>query len=146
MANYTTADIKALREKTGAGMLDVKKALDEANGDAEKAIEIIRVKGLKGIAKREGRTASEGLIAFDIRDSAEGRRMVDNKALLESLRAGAVTALVTVDFARAAKLALSPTCGAITPRQLGPTTRRPVDEVVHLDRYGNRAWFGPRRR
>ena len=53
MANYTTADIKALREKTGAGMLDVKKALDEADGDAEKAIEIIRVKGLKGIAKRD---------------------------------------------------------------------------------------------
>ena len=66
MANYTTADIKALREKTGAGMLDVKKALDEANGDAEKAIEIIRVKGLKGIAKREGRAASAGLIAAKV--------------------------------------------------------------------------------
>ena len=63
MANYTTADIKALRERTGAGMLDVKKALDEANGDAEKAIEIIRVKGLKGIAKREGRAASAVLTA-----------------------------------------------------------------------------------
>lgn len=73
MANYTTADIKALREKTGAGMLDVKKALDEANGDAEKAIEIIRVKGLKGIAKREGRSASAGLIAAKVVDSAEGR-------------------------------------------------------------------------
>ena len=48
MANYTAADIKALRERTGAGMMDVKKALDEANGDAEKAIEIIRIKGLKG--------------------------------------------------------------------------------------------------
>ena len=66
MANYTTADIKALREKTGAGMLDVKKALDEADGDAEKAIEIIRVKGLKGIAKREGRAASAGLIAAKV--------------------------------------------------------------------------------
>lgn len=73
MANYTTADIKALREKTGAGMLDVKKALDEANGDAEKAIEIIRVKGLKGIAKREGRSASAGLIAAQVVDSAEGQ-------------------------------------------------------------------------
>ena len=73
MAKYTTADIKALREKTGAGMLDVKKALDEANGDAEKAIEIIRVKGLKGIAKREGRSASAGLIAAKVVDSAEGQ-------------------------------------------------------------------------
>ena len=73
MANYTTADIKALREKTGAGMLDVKKALDEADGDAEKAIEIIRVKGLKGIAKREGRAASAGLIAAKVVDSVEGQ-------------------------------------------------------------------------
>ena len=62
MANYTTADIKALREKTGAGMLDVKKALNEADGDVEKATEIIRVKGLKGIAKREGRSASAAKI------------------------------------------------------------------------------------
>ncbi|QKD79494.1 MULTISPECIES: translation elongation factor Ts [Actinomyces] len=73
MANYTTADIKALREKTGAGMLDVKKALDEANGDVEKAIEIIRVKGLKGIAKREGRAASAGLIAAKVVDDADGQ-------------------------------------------------------------------------
>lgn len=72
MANYTAADIKALREKTGAGMLDVKKALDEADGDAEKALEIIRVKGLKGVAKREGRAASDGLVASDISASAEG--------------------------------------------------------------------------
>ncbi|RAX20599.1 MULTISPECIES: translation elongation factor Ts [Actinomyces] len=73
MPNYTTADIKALREKTGAGMLDVKKALDEANGDAEKAIEIIRVKGLKGIAKREGRSASAGLIAAKVVDTDDAQ-------------------------------------------------------------------------
>ncbi len=62
MANYTAADIKALRESTGAGMLDVKKALDEADGDRAKATEILRVKGLKGVTKREGRTASNGLV------------------------------------------------------------------------------------
>ena len=62
MANYSLNDIKALREATGAGMMDVKKALEEANGDREKAVEIIRVKGLKGIAKREGRSASAGLV------------------------------------------------------------------------------------
>ena len=72
MANYTTADIKALREKTGAGMLDVKKALEEADGDAEKAIEIIRVKGLKGIAKREGRSATAGLIAAKVVEATDG--------------------------------------------------------------------------
>lgn len=63
MANYTAADIKALRERTGAGMMDVKKALDEANGDAEKAMEFIRIKGLKGATKREGRSTAEGLVA-----------------------------------------------------------------------------------
>lgn len=62
MANYTTADIKTLREKTAAGMLDVKKALDEADGDLAKAEDILRVKGLKGVTKREGRTASNGLV------------------------------------------------------------------------------------
>lgn len=63
MANYTAADIKKLRELTAAGMLDVKKALDEADGDMTKAQEILRVKGLKGVTKREGRTTSNGLVA-----------------------------------------------------------------------------------
>lgn len=63
MANYTAADIKALREATGAGMMDVKKALEEAEGDSAKATEILRVKGQKGVTKREGRTTSNGLVA-----------------------------------------------------------------------------------
>ena len=68
MANYTAADIKALREKTAAGMMDVKKALDEADGDMAKAEEILRVKGLKGVTKREGRTASNGLVTAQASD------------------------------------------------------------------------------
>jgi elongation factor Ts len=63
MANYTSADIKALRESSGAGMMDVKRALDEADGDHGKATEILRVKGLKGVTKREGRSATNGLVA-----------------------------------------------------------------------------------
>ena len=63
MANFTAADVKALREQTGAGMMDVKKALTEADGDAEKALEIIRLKGRKSLSKREGRQASAGLLA-----------------------------------------------------------------------------------
>ncbi len=70
MANYTAADIKALREKTGAGMLDVKRALDEADGDPVKAEEILQVKGQKGVAKREGRTTSNGLVAARVEDGA----------------------------------------------------------------------------
>ena len=63
MANFPAAHVKALREQTGAGMMDVKKALTEADGDAEKALEIIRLKGLKSLSKREGRQASAGLLA-----------------------------------------------------------------------------------
>ncbi|AJT40508.1 translation elongation factor Ts [Psychromicrobium lacuslunae] len=74
MANYTAADIKALRERTGAGMMDVKKALDEANGDAEKALELIRIKGLKGATKREGRSTAEGLVAATVQ--TEGQQSV----------------------------------------------------------------------
>lgn len=76
MANYSVADIKALREKTGAGMLDVKKALDEADGDADKALEIIRVKGLKGVSKREGRSASDGLVAAEVGKTSDGQGQV----------------------------------------------------------------------
>jgi len=68
MANYTAADIKALRQQTGAGMLDVKRALDEADGDHGRATEILRVKGLKGVTKREGRSATNGLVAALARD------------------------------------------------------------------------------
>ncbi|MCX6430462.1 MAG: translation elongation factor Ts [Actinobacteria bacterium] len=60
--NYSAADVKRLREATAAGMLDCKKALDEAEGDFDKAMDIIRVKGLKGITKREGRTTTNGLV------------------------------------------------------------------------------------
>ena len=62
MANYTADDVKRLREATAAGMLDCKKALDESDGDYDKALDIIRVKGLKGVTKREGRLTSNGLV------------------------------------------------------------------------------------
>jgi elongation factor Ts len=62
MANYTAADVKALREKSGAGMMDCKGALDEADGNPEKAFELLRLKGLKGVTKREGRATSNGLV------------------------------------------------------------------------------------
>lgn len=56
------ADVKELRERTGAGMMDCKKALAEVNGDMEKAIEYLRKKGLATAAKRAGKTANEGLV------------------------------------------------------------------------------------
>jgi elongation factor Ts len=63
MANFTIADIKALRDQLGTGMVDTKKALEEADGDVDKAVEILRLKGAKGNAKRADRSTSEGLVA-----------------------------------------------------------------------------------
>ena len=63
MANFTAADVKKLRDLTGAGMMDCKKALDEADGDFDKAVEILRIKGAKDVGKRAGRTAANGLVA-----------------------------------------------------------------------------------
>jgi len=63
MANFNLADVKALREQLGTGMVDTKNALVEADGDLEKATEILRLKGAKGNAKRADRSTSEGLVA-----------------------------------------------------------------------------------
>jgi len=62
MAEITAAAIKALREKTGAGMMECKKALTEANGNEERAIEILRERGLASAKKKEGRVAAEGVV------------------------------------------------------------------------------------
>jgi elongation factor Ts len=63
MSNFTAADVKKLRELTMAGMMDCKKALDESDGDFDKAVEILRVKGAKDVNKRADRTAANGLVA-----------------------------------------------------------------------------------
>jgi len=66
MANFTAADVKRLRDATGAGMLDCKNALAECDGDHDQAVEYLRVKGLKGVVKREGRQASNGLVTSHV--------------------------------------------------------------------------------
>jgi elongation factor Ts len=108
MANYTAADIKALRESSGAGMMDVKRALDEADGDHGKATEILRVKGLKGVTKREGRSATNGLVAARAGDGvgtmvevncetdfvAKGEKFIalSDRVLAQAIAVGASTA------------------------------------------------------
>jgi len=72
MASITAADIKKLREATGAGMTDCKNALVEADGDYDKAVEQLRIKGLKGVAKREGRAASNGLVIAKLDGTSSG--------------------------------------------------------------------------
>jgi elongation factor Ts len=63
MANYTAADVKRLRELTGAGMLDCKNALADSDGDFDKAVEALRIKGAKDVGKRAERATAEGLVA-----------------------------------------------------------------------------------
>ena len=70
MATISLADVKALREQLGTGMVDTKNALVEADGDMEKAVEILRLKGAKGNAKRADRSTSEGLVAATQADGA----------------------------------------------------------------------------
>ena len=62
MANYTAADVKRLRELTGSGMMDCKKALEQSDGDLEKAVELLRIKGAKDVGKRAERATSNGLV------------------------------------------------------------------------------------
>jgi elongation factor Ts len=70
MADISAADVKRLREATGAGMMDCKKALLDTGGDFDKAVEALREKGLAGVKKREGRTASNGLVSAYLHKSS----------------------------------------------------------------------------
>jgi elongation factor Ts len=72
MANFTAADVKRLRDQTGAGMMDCKNALAEADGDLEAAIELLRVKGVKDAGKRAARTAANGLVTAELADHSVG--------------------------------------------------------------------------
>jgi elongation factor Ts len=69
MANITAAMVKELREKTGAGMMDCKKALGEVDGNIEEAVEFLRKKGLAAAAKKAGRVAAEGIVASCLKDN-----------------------------------------------------------------------------
>jgi elongation factor Ts len=72
MANFTAADVKRLRDQTGAGMMDCKNALNEADGDLEAAIELLRLKGAKDAGKRATRTAANGLVAAELDGTSAG--------------------------------------------------------------------------
>jgi elongation factor Ts len=72
MANFTAADVKRLREQTGAGMMDCKNALQEADGDLEAAVELLRLKGAKDVNKRATRTAANGLVTAELAGTSAG--------------------------------------------------------------------------
>ncbi len=65
MANYSAADVKRIRDLTGSGMMDCKKALEESDGDFDRAVELLRIKGAKDVGKRAERTTANGLVAAE---------------------------------------------------------------------------------
>ena len=112
MANYTAADVKRLREMTGAGMLDSKNALVEADGDFDKAVELLRIKGAKDVGKRAERATAEGLVAAKdgalIELNSETDFVAKNaefQAVADQIVAAAAAAKATdVDALKAAKV------------------------------------------
>ena len=77
MANITAAMVKELREMTGAGMMDCKNVLVEAGGDMDKAVELLREKGLAKAAKKAGRVAAEGLVKLAFSDDAKKAAVIE---------------------------------------------------------------------
>jgi elongation factor Ts len=72
MANFSSADVKRLREQTGAGIMDCRNALQEADGDLDAAVEILRLKGVKDAGKRATRTAGNGLVTAELDGNSAG--------------------------------------------------------------------------
>jgi elongation factor Ts len=111
MANYTAADVKRLRELTGAGMLDCKNALAETDGDFDRAVEVLRIKGAKDVGKRAERATAEGLVAAKngalIELNSETDFVAKNdefQALADQIVAAAVASkAIDVDALKAAK-------------------------------------------
>ncbi|MGE2814553.1 translation elongation factor Ts [Mycobacterium heidelbergense] len=112
MANFTAADVKRLRELTGAGMLDCKNALAESDGDFDKAVEALRIKGAKDVGKRAERATAEGLVAAKdgalIELNSETDFVAKNaefQALADQVVGAALAAKATdVDALKAAKI------------------------------------------
>lgn len=144
MANYTAADVKKLRELTGAGMMDCKKALDEADGNVDGAVEALRIKGQKGVAKREGRSAENGAVVSLVSEDKTSGVLVELKCETDFVAKG--------DKFQAAANALAAHVAASSPADLeallaseiepGKTVQAYVDEAnanlgekIVLDRF-----------
>ncbi|GBQ08051.1 MULTISPECIES: translation elongation factor Ts [Acetobacter] len=128
MAAITAALVKELREKTGAGMMDCKKALNESNGEIEGAVDWLRTKGLAAAAKKSGRTAAEGLVAVASEDkkaamvevNAETDFVARNEAFQSFVESVAQVALKVGDDLEAIKAATL------------ASGRTVADELTHL--------------
>jgi len=139
MANFTAADVKRLREITGAGMLDCKNALAETDGDFDKAVEALRIKGAKDVGKRAERATAEGLVAAKegalielnsetdfVAKNAEFQKLAD-----EIVAAAAASKATDVDTLKAAK------AGDTTVEQAIADLSAKIGEKLELRRVAN---------
>jgi len=139
MANFTAADVKRLRELTGAGMLDCKNALAETDGDFDKAVEALRIKGAKDVGKRAERATAEGLVAAKdgalielnsetdfVAKNAEFQKLAD-----EIVAAAAASKATDVDTLKAAK------AGDTTVEQAIADLSAKIGEKLELRRVAN---------
>jgi elongation factor Ts len=121
MANYTAADVKRLREMTGAGMLDSKNALVEADGAFEKAVELLRIKGAKDVGKRAERATAEGLVA------AKGGALIELNSETDFVAKNAEFQSVADQIVAAAAASKATDLDALKAAKVGDTT---VEQVI----------------
>jgi elongation factor Ts len=121
MANYTAADVKRLRELTGAGMLDSKNALVEADGDFDKAVELLRIKGAKDVGKRAERATAEGLVA------AKGGALIELNSETDFVAKNAEFQAVADQIVAAAAAAKATDFDALKAAKVGDTA---VEQVI----------------
>ena len=116
MANFTAADVKRLRELTGAGMLDCKNALAETDGDFDKAVEALRIKGAKDVGKRAERATAEGLVA------AEGGALIELNSETDFVAKNAEFQKLADEIVAAAARSKAADVDALKAASVGDTT------------------------
>ncbi|KUI32224.1 elongation factor Ts [Mycobacterium sp. IS-1742] len=121
MANYTAADVKRLRELTGAGMMASKNALVEADGDFDKAVELLRIKGAKDVGKRAERATAEGLVA------AKDGALIELNSETDFVAKNAEFQSVADQIVAAAAAAKASDLDALKAAKVGDTT---VEQVI----------------
>ncbi len=121
MANFTAADVKRLRELTGAGMLDCKNALAESDGDFDKAVEVLRIKGAKDVGKRAERATAEGLVI------AKDGALIELNSETDFVAKNAEFQALAADVVTAAAAAKAADVDALKAASIGDKT---VEEAV----------------
>ena len=142
MANFTTADVKRLREQSGAGMMDCKNALTEADGDFEAAIEVLRLKGVKDVGKRATRTAGNGLVISELDGNDAGvlvelnceTDFVAKNEQFQELAATIATAALASKVTDRLALLSAPTAAGKTVEQLIEEASASIKEKIELGR------------